>query len=171
VDWETAVVAIVVAVIGIAGVYVGTRLQARTGLAQWRRERLLEFCADLLAAGRQLMDTGWEIEAKHGDVMYPIESTQQLGHAYACVTLLSDELNDSAHELVMAHMDLVRRAYAKAGDPQQPSPDVDAASRSAGRFARAARDVIMDFPSGPVAPWESWSRNRGRPKAEATAKS
>ncbi len=166
VDWGTAGVAIVVAALGIAGGYFGARWRARSDLAQWQRERLLEFCADLLAAGGDLRDASWEI-GQGNDVPYPAETMRNLAHAYACVTLLSQELSNFANRSATAYADLVRRAYAKAGNPDQPAPDFDAAATNAGRFAREANHVLLGVRKSEAAWWRFWSPTKSKPDETA----
>jgi hypothetical protein len=52
------VVTLIVAAIGAAAAFIGgflnARFAARSNLAQWRRDRLLTFCVDLVSAGREI---------------------------------------------------------------------------------------------------------------------
>lgn len=94
-----AVVAIAVALIaaaaGFAGGYFGSRWQAETALAQWRRDKLLQFCGDYLAAQKKLIDASWS-RVDDADVEFPEETSNLMLQAHSSIRLLSTELEQFA---------------------------------------------------------------------------
>src|SRR2546426_196849 len=108
VDWGTAGVAIVVAALGIAGGYLVARWQARYGLEQWRRERLLEFCADLVAAGSKA--------SGGGKTKWTFDEMNRLDHAIGCIRLLSEDLARPALNYQGAIFGVVRAVLNKESD-------------------------------------------------------
>ncbi len=152
-DFGTAAVTLAVAAVGFSGGFFSARWQAGTAREQWRRERLLEFCADLLAAGTELYDLGGVIRAGD-DVPYPAEAARKLMHSYQCVHLLSRELSPTANRCATAYMAVIRDAYGHAGDAAQPAPNFDTASTNAGLFASDVNSVLLDVPPW----WQFWSR-------------
>ena len=133
---------VVAAVIGLIGGYLIARVQARLDLAQWRRDRLLEFCADLLAACNVIGEKGQDI-VDGLDVPYPEEDMRELLHAQQCVRLLGRPIADSAYKCAVAYAAVLRDAYGKAGNPQAANPNFDSANHAAGRFAADAHDFIL----------------------------
>src|SRR5689334_3467972 len=93
-DAGTALVGLGGGVIALGGVYLGSQWEAQRNLAQWRRERLLEFCSDLLAAGNEIVNVGWDVKAS----AFPEEAKQRLDRALSGILLLSDELSNDAFE-------------------------------------------------------------------------
>ena len=108
-------VALIAAGAGFAGGYLGSRWQAESNLAQWRRDRLLQFCADLLAAGGELEDLGRA--AAGGEVIpYPKEAFNRMRLARSRVLLLSDELGAIAFAYTRADMDFVMKGRKRPLD-------------------------------------------------------
>jgi hypothetical protein len=139
-DVGSVAVPLATALIGLIGGYVLAQVQGRLDLAQWRRDRLLQFCADLLAACNEVTDKAQDI-LNGEDVPYPREEMRRLMHAYQCVHLLSRELDKAASKCGTAHAALLRDAYGRAANPQA-DPDFMAANLAAGRFASDAHDLL-----------------------------
>lgn len=100
--------ALIGATAALAGVFFGARWQAEGELAHWRRDRLLQFCSDFLAAGAEAIDAGWAIQG--GDrAKYPQDAERKMRHFRACIFMLAPQLDDWAdayskavHELLTA---------------------------------------------------------------------
>jgi hypothetical protein len=157
-DWGTAGVAIFVAFIAGPIGYFSARWRGRNDLAQWRRDRLLEFSSDLLASGGELIDKGWDIVEQGEDVPYPSETMRKVQHAVACISLLSSELRKPASDCAVAHAQVVKQAYDHAHDANLPGADFDAAATSAAGFARKAHRILVDIPESPTIGWLVWAR-------------
>lgn len=169
-DWGTAGVAIVVALIAGPIGYFSAKWQGRNDLAQWRRDRLLEFSSDLLASGSELVDRGWDIVEQGEDVPYPTETMRKLGHAVACISLLSSELRKSASDCAVAHAQVVKKSYDHAHDANLPGADFDAASTSAVAFTKDAHRILVDIPESPTVGSLVWAWvKRSRPYAGTRA--
>jgi len=156
VEWATVAVALVVALIGagagFAGGYFGARWQAGTNLAQWRRDRLLQFCADLLAAGLELTDIGRGLLVGESYPPNKMEATKRLEHAVSCVWLLSGELAEPARDYHHAVINLVKRKGRKLDDPE-----LVAEATQRGRFIGTARFWLLDLAPSPT-PWShAWA--------------
>ena len=144
-DLGTAAVAIVVAAIAFIGGYYSSRWQARHALEQWRRERLLEFCSDLLAAGNEITDFAWESG--------PTATVQRMRRAFASILLLSEELGDAANAYVEAVEVTLARFMRTLNsttpvDMEHLDNDVLAsasnAKNAAGRLTAVAHYVLLD---------------------------
>jgi hypothetical protein len=170
VSWEAAVVAIVVAAIGIGGVSVGARLQSRSSLAQWRRDRLLQFCADLVAAGRELVGRRWETDDPR---RYPTETIQRLDHAVACVLLLGgQDLDKPAFAYQGAVLDALNAAIGPDSDSQKKEQTLKTAVEAQANFLWLAHNLLLDSAEKPRRWWQFWSRTSAEQLAtEATAQS
>jgi hypothetical protein len=169
VDWGTAGVAIVVALIAGPIGYFSARWQGRNDLAQWRRDRLLEFCTDLIASGGELVDLGWDI-TEGQDVPYPVETMRKLQHAVARISLLSIELRKPSSNAATAYADVLKRAYEHANDPNKPGADFDAASTTVVEFTKIAHRILVDIPESPTVGSLVWGWvKRSRPYATTRA--
>ena len=157
----TAAVAILIAFISagtaFAGGYLGSRLQARNELAQWRRDRLLQFCADLLAAGAELEDVA-RTAAGGEDVPYPREAFNHVRLARSRVMLLSEELGDIAYAFTKAAMELAVEGRKRPLDLQSFLGMAGKLGQNQGRFLRAAHNHLRDYPSSPSFWRQLWSR-------------
>jgi hypothetical protein len=163
-DWGTAGVAIVVALIAGPIGYFSARWQARNDLAQWRRDRILEFSSDLLASGGELTDHGWDIVEQGEDVPYPTEIMRKVQHAVACISLLSRDLRKPASDCAVAHAQVVKKAYEHAHDANLPGADFDAAATSAVVFTQNAHRILVDIPESPTVGSLVWAWvKRSRP--------
>lgn len=161
VDVRTAAVTLVVAAIGAGAGFIGgflsARWQARNDLAQWRRDRLLQFCADLLAAGAELEDVA-RTAAGGEEVPYPREAFNHIRLARSRVMLLSEELGDIAFAFTKAAMELAVEGRRRPLDLQSFLDMAGKLGQSQGRFLRAAHNHLRDYPSGP-SPWRTvWTR-------------
>jgi hypothetical protein len=136
---------IIVAGIAFAGGYFSAQWQARHALAQWRRERLLEFCSDLLAAGNEIIDVAWDYA---GGELYPTEETQRLQRAFASILLLSDELSDDARAYSDAVHDALAEVMKAIRDNANNRPEREATRKKAqgagGRFTAKAQFLLLD---------------------------
>jgi len=169
-----AFVAILVALIAAAaafvGGYSGARWQAQGNLAQWRRERLLQFCADLLAATREIAEYCWELERGHA-TRDQNELHRRTELAYASISLLSDCLAARSYELNSAYLALLDEATSKKPDSKKLKDLHKAAAEASGMFTIQAQHVLLSVPEGKSVPtlvceWvlrsRVWSRTRAR---------
>ncbi len=156
VDLGTAVVTLIVAAIGVAagfiGGYLSARWQARNDLAQWRRDRLLQYCADLVAAGVQL--------SEYEDKEFPHEASTRLQHAKACVFMLSEELSDPAQGYLIATLELLREKFRVPEDKKRHDAATKKYGKAEGRFLRDAHDYLRDLAMNPPAWSKVWTRVR-----------
>jgi hypothetical protein len=155
VGWATPLIAVVAALIAFVGGFFGARWQARNNLAQWRRDKLLEFCAGLLAAGAELDDLG---RASGGgeDLPYPKEAFNQTRLARSRVLLLSEELGFIAFDYTKMAMAFVLKGRQRPLDLDGFTESAQKLGQSQGRFLRAAHDHLRDRPK-PRTPWrERW---------------
>jgi hypothetical protein len=134
----------------LIGVYLGPQLQARHELAQWRRERLLELCSDLLVAGTDIVQIGFNRTKEKS----PIEVENRLHYAYSGITLLSDELEDSALACRTASM-----AVFNSNDTGREAA-YNAANAAFGQFYRDAHNVLFDKRRPLIARLGRWIRSR-----------
>ena len=147
-DLGTAAVAIIVAIIAFVGGYYSARWQARHTLAQWRRDRLLQFCSDLMAAGNEIVDFAWESRTS----AYPNAQVQRMRRAFASILLLSEELADDAngyvHAVEITLVAFMRNVDKGAADVDHLDDDVLAsaakAKGAAGRLTATAHYVLLD---------------------------
>lgn len=149
-------VALIGAGAGFGGGFFGARWQARHTLAQLRRDRLLQFCADLLAAGGELLRAN---VVKVEDRRYPVETMQRFAHAVACVVLLGGQDLD---EPAFAHQDAVLAAFGEAVDPNSDPSKQDQALKAAAtcqaQFMWLAHNLLLNTPRNPRRWWEVWKR-------------
>jgi hypothetical protein len=152
-----ALVAVVVAVIGAGagfiGGYLSARWRTRSELAQWRRDRLLVFCADLIAAGRELLGQGWEEEQRQ----YPTDAVRRLDQALALVLLLGgQDLDDPAFAYQGKVMDALNAAVALDGDPEKRDQTVKTALEAQASFLWLAHNLLLAIPQDPRRWWQVW---------------
>jgi hypothetical protein len=165
VNAATAVVAIAVAIIGVTGGYLGARWRARTELAQWRRERLLEFCANLVAAGRELL---WLL-VESGERRYPSETVRRFDHAVACVLLVGGtDLDTPVFAYQSAVLDAVNAALA--ADPQKQTKAYETAIERQASLLVMAHNLLLDTAQSQGLWWRLTSRHGDKPKTDAAAK-
>jgi hypothetical protein len=139
---DLIIAAFVGAAIALIGTYIGPRLQAKAERAQWRRDRLLQFCADFLAASGSVVEVGRQIQdGKQPD--YPVDAVGRLEHAYACICLLSDVLAESAHNHLVATVGLMTKTQADIGPPMEDS------AKTRGLFLRSALNLLNDLAPQP----------------------
>lgn len=156
-DWGAALVAIVVALVaaaaGFVGAYLGSRWQAKTNLAQWRREKLLEYCSDLVAGSNAMTAVIGQIEGGTADsASAEIHSLLQ---AYGAIALLSVELQPIAMTVVDAQMASLREA--RTDEPTMDEMDARVARAVTG-FILAARDILNAISDEQSTPQRMWSR-------------
>jgi hypothetical protein len=153
VDIGTAAVTLGVAATGFVGGYFSARWQAGAAREQWRRERLLEFCADLVAAGRELVGLHWETKERR----YPIEAVHRLDHAVACVLLLGGtDLDDPAFAYQSAVLDAINAQFAPDSDPQRVQATLKSATDCQATFLWLAHNLLLGTTTKP----SRWSRLR-----------
>lgn len=156
-DWGAALVAIVVALIaataGFAGAYLGSRWQAATNLAQWRREKLLDYSSDLLAASNEMTAVIGRIEGGTADSAS--EEMHHLYQAYGAIALLSVDLQPAARSLVDAQRASLREV--RTNEPKMDELDRGVAAALT-RFTVAARDILNAVPAVQTTPQRMWSR-------------
>jgi hypothetical protein len=163
-----ALIALVVAAIGagagFAGGYLSARWQARSNLEQWRRDKLLGFCSDLVAATAELTQfSNW-------NKPFPEEKAQRMRITQKCVLLLSEELSTPLDALASTALDLAQKLSQDAGpiiraDTARLAVQVQQREKE---FVDAARDLLLNVPQSPT-PWRQfWSRISGTPSAEGT---
>lgn len=159
VEWLVAiVVALIGAGAGFAGGYFGARWQAGTNLAEWRRDQLLQFCADLLAAGREITDRSGLILAEFEEPRADPEPVTRIDHARACVELLSKELSDPAQEYCRAVVKAFAAAFAEPIDKKELRSAIRAADDQQRLFTHTARDLLLDTPEHPTLWSLVWAR-------------
>jgi hypothetical protein len=155
---DSAVIAAVIgAVAAFVGGYFAGRWQARNTLAQWRRERLLQFCADLVAVGGELADLG-----RTAPDRYPIEIAQRFRNAVACVLLLGGEdLSDAAFDYQEAVTAASGGRLAATEDRSKRDEAYTAAAASQANFMWLAHNLLVDTPLNRYPWWQVW---KGGPK-------
>jgi hypothetical protein len=155
VDWLIAiVVALIGAGAGFAGGYFGARWKAGTDLAQWRRDRVLEFCGDYLAAGDELKLVGVEMK-DGGNPSWPIAGIARLGQASGKLFLLSADLIEPVTAYNKALLELLKVARSLPKEkPDAPIPAIEAVSHAQAIFLLRASEVLTIPPQPP----EVWRR-------------
>jgi hypothetical protein len=153
-----ALVAVVVAVIGAGAGFIGGYLsahwRARSDLAQWRRDRLLVFCGDLIAAGRELLGQGWEGEGQRG---YPTETVRRFDGAVALVLLLGgQDLDDPTFAYQGKVMDALNAVVAPKSDSEKQQQTQKAALEAQAQFLWLAHNLLLDLPQNPREWWQVW---------------
>ncbi len=96
--WLQVALTLLVPAAGLAGVWLGSQLSAGSVREQWRRDRLLQFCIDLLAASHDVMAAarGMHEELQKdssAEPPYPNEPIQRMQAAAATIRLPSHELD------------------------------------------------------------------------------
>jgi hypothetical protein len=156
-NWGAALVAIVVALIaaaaGFVGAYLGSRWQAKTNLAQWRREKLLEYCSDLVAGSNAMTAVIGQIEGGTADSASA--EMHNLLQAYGAIALLSVELQPVAKTVVDAQV--ASLSEARTDEPMMDEVDARVA-RALTRFTLAARDILNAISEEQSTPQRMWSR-------------
>ena len=159
----TLVVAVIGAGAGFISGYLSARWLARNDLAQWRRDRLLQYCSDILTVSNELF-AARPAPGVPGNSTPPIETLRQLNRALYHVMLLGDELMGPANAYVDAAINVANSRF------RNPGANHDAATRKFGRsqglFLRAAHDHLRDFPNRQNLGWprvdsylaEIWAR-------------
>lgn len=164
-------VALIAAAAGFAGGYLGSRWQAETNRAQWRRDQLLQFCADLLAAGGEVVDVANAL--KRGEKQdWPTDALRRVSHAYECISLLSRELSSLANNYrsaVLAHLAAAPKG-GKVGELTKEDADVVDAFAL---FTASAHVVLLDLRTQPTR-WHDlrrqiaslWAKGKGIAKTQ-----
>jgi hypothetical protein len=150
---ETAIVALIVAAIGAGAGFVGgflsARWQARNDLAQWRRDRLLTFCVDLVSAGRDL-----SVRLSKPEDPYPQELVQRLDDGVAGILLLAgQELDKLAFAYQSAVLDVVDDSRGVTPGRTAAKPVLQVAAENEGAFLWTANNLLLD-----KRPESRWSR-------------
>jgi hypothetical protein len=161
-------VALIAAGAGFAGGYLGSRWQAESELAQWRRDQLLRFCADLLAAGAEATEAATDIHMG-SEVIYPKEMMRRFQHASGCVRLLTDELEEPALAYVESLNEVLDTAPPEEGKDAEFGAAVPNAHNCALLFQVAARGVLLAMPKQPTFVERirsAWAGLRPRPKED-----
>jgi hypothetical protein len=139
-----AVGIVLISVVGsFVGGYFGARWKAGTDLAQWRRDRLLQFCADFLEAGKELIDFAYSLEEGQ-PFQHPQDVDNRLLHAWARIRLLSEELGAYALKAQQDISHVLAIAEATGELRQHLDAAIDASAQSYGILLGAAHDVLMD---------------------------
>jgi hypothetical protein len=121
-------------------------------MEQWRRDRLLQFCVDLVAAchdvtrdARTIHDLLFEDPGL--EPPYPHEQLQRMHAATATIRLLSQELDPLATTWIQAVLGVVQAAFRDDGTFEKAQGD---AAQLEGEFQRAAHDLLtgIDRPRG-----------------------
>lgn len=110
--WLQVALSLVAPAAALIGVGLGSRLTASSAEAHWRRDRLLDFCAELIAAGqeasRESRKVADELAADpESQPPYPHEATEHLHRALGSVRLLSPGLADPAADYASAVIEVV----------------------------------------------------------------
>jgi hypothetical protein len=146
--WLQVVLGLAAPVSALLGVLVGSRQAAGTATAQWRRDRLLQFCADLLAAGDEVVTEAREMEEERETKIprraYPAAAIHRLQHSLGCVRLLSAELSPVATYYVTSAIDVLTVAE---GSGAEFNAGIGRYGNASGKFQRAAYEHLRDFPS------------------------
>ncbi len=154
-EWAVAVAtfaaALVAAVLSFAGGYYGARWQANNNLEQWQREQLVQFCADLMAAGHE-GDDYTSAKIAGGNPAYPAEAVSRMRHAFACIALVNQGLAGVAHEYRIAVLNEV--IAAAPGNPGVLTAEQQASAKTGGIFLAAANKVLV----GTTEPLSKWDR-------------
>ncbi|MFI5282475.1 MAG: hypothetical protein ACHQ0J_05030 [Candidatus Dormibacterales bacterium] len=150
-EWTAVILAAVIgALAAFTGGYFGSRWQAESELAQWRRDQLLQICADVLAAGPQVMDSATDVTPT-SKPPWPSEPVNRLMRAGSTIRLLSEDLYGPASAYSNAILAFLSEARATGGKSNSYEKG-KALGLMARAFADAARQVLMRPPqrSGPV---------------------
>ena len=163
-SWGTAGVAILVALISagtaFAGGYLGSRWKASSDLAQWRRERLLQFCADFVAIGSEVTGLAALADPKNASAFEA--AYRRFDNALSCVLLVGgDVLDDVAFEYRMALLRLRREAAEGKGDEAR----LVVIEREAAFLAKA-HFLLLDIPTRPSV-WRRAASWLARPWSKA----
>jgi hypothetical protein len=151
----TAVVTLIVAAIGAGagfiGGYLSARWRARNDLAQWRRDRLLTYCVDLISGGREISVRVWRPQDP-----YPQEAVQRLDDAVGGILLLGgQELDDLAFAYQSAVLDALNDQLGVAARPQNAKPPLEVAANAQGAFLWKAHNLLLDaLPKSTI--WSRW---------------
>lgn len=143
--WLQVVLAGLVPASALGGVWLGARLSTDQAATQWRRDRLLQFCSDLIAACHEVIsragrihDAMPEIDAAH-DPQYPHDEVQRMQHAVGTVRLLSEGLEPFAFELEKSVMSLLGKATKDEGAFMVA---YGTAGEAEGKFQKAAYEEL-----------------------------
>jgi hypothetical protein len=141
VDAGTAV-ALLGFVAAFATGYLGARWQAswqaRYERVQWRRDKLLQLCTDLLSASTEMVQIGFQREVDPS-VRRPIALDNRLLYASAGIALISPELQSDAEVC-----EKKAKAVFDAGDTKRAEAH-KAANRALGDFVTHARKVLLEL--------------------------
>ncbi len=161
--------ALIGAVAALGGVFFGSRWQARHELEQWRRDKLLQYCSDLLAAAREISGLTMRI-LPGAEVQVPQEKLDQLYHLRWCILLLSEELSAPLQAYYVAASRFAKE-YRKTVAITAGFSFIELAKNfqeSEEEFAYAARDLLLGVQPSPAPRWQFWSRSgTSKPKAKA----
>ncbi len=142
---------ILIALIGIIGAFVGgyfgARWQAGRNLAQWRRDRLLQFSSDLMAAGIEIENYARTVHAG-GQAESAIQAEDRLNHAFNCIKLLSSELDSNAFQYVRAILlvqnEALKLQVAEAGTTKETlSAKMSSVAEPEVAFTMQARKLML----------------------------
>ena len=142
--WLQVALTLLVPAAGLGGVWLGGRLAAGTAQEQWRRDRLLQFCVDLIAACN---DVTREARTIHDllyvdpglEPPYPNEQIHRMRAATATIRLLSQELEGPATNWTLFVMKVVQAAVRDDGTFED---EYKHAAHLEGVFQRAAHDRL-----------------------------
>lgn len=153
-----------VAGIGFAGGFLSARWQAGNNLEQWRRDKLLGFCSDLLAATTdltQLSDRG---------TAFPEAKWERLLNLEKCVLLLSDELSAPLNALASDALGLAQKMSQEVHLQASTAGLIAQVAQRESEFVDAARHLLLNDRQTPTLPWlQLWSQVIGKPEAKAAA--
>lgn len=159
-------VALIAAAAGFAGGYFGSKWNAQTSLSQWQREQLLNYCADLVAAGQEIVQNGRDLQDGKNPA-FPLEAAQRLQHAQACIMLLSDKVGEPGQNYVIACLNILQEPIIELPEGQFSTPASQAAAAASGRFLRAAHDFLTNIQAQPTPLQQAWLRIRSNVSAAA----
>jgi hypothetical protein len=151
------VVALIAAGAGFAGGYYSAKWKAESDLEQWRREKLLAFCADFLAASGEIINVGQSIQ-DFKNPPFPTEIVGRFMQAHAGICLLSDQLAASAQKVLTSALKILVEGPVVTDNLAESSPAIARTYATRGLFLRAAHDFLLNLPRRTTI-WERmWNR-------------
>jgi hypothetical protein len=160
-NWGAALVAIVVALIaagaGFIGGYLGSKWNAETELAQWQRDRLLQYCSDLLAAAGEIVDVGRDIQ-EGKQPPFPYEASRRMEHAVGGISLLSFQLHNPASDFAKKTLEIMKEPHMQLSAGHHLTPAMDRSAKARGLYMRRSHDLLMNIRPRPSPLHRAWAR-------------
>jgi hypothetical protein len=152
--WLQVALTLLVPAAGLGGVWLGHQLSAGSAQEQWRRDRLLQFCVDLIAACHEVTTEARTIHDKLYEdpglePPYPLEQIQRMQAATATIRLLSQELDWPATNWTRFVVQVVNAAVQNDGTFEEAHGH---AAHLEGVFQRAAHDRLTGIDRPLTAP-------------------